>query len=637
MGHQQRGQVFAYKPELDAWWNSRRSDLEAEALETSSAQIELRPRRKIILWTSVAAVALLGGLALWRFAGRAPAAPALALKAVPLTSYPGNEMWPAFSPDGARIAFTWNGEDQGNSDIYVRPLHTEPPLRLTTDPRADQQPVWSPDGRTIAFLRSSLGTTDEIYTVPATGGAERKLAGIHTVLVSDLPFPYMAWTPDGRWIFAPDKGSASEPYSLVLLSPDDGEKRRLTAPPAQSLGDTAPALSPDGRTLAFVRCSTAFVCGLYLQPLFPDFTAKETPKRLVAEEEAAIFSPMWAAGGREILYVREQADIPTLWHVPVSGGRPPETVTSTGNLGHHVTLSSAGDKLAYSDFVHDRNLYRLSLDDSGRIQGDPLQLTTSNRIDQGARISPDGARMAFISYRTGSPELWLSDAEGKNETQLTHLGGPMTSSPRWSPDGREIAFDARVGGHGGIFVIPAAGGKPRPLSPASVQDSGPSWSRDGKWIYFASNRSGGFQIWKVPAAGGDAAQLTKRGGYGGLESLDGKYLYYAKEYGYGGTTLWRVPNTGGSEEQIAGNLWSRDNFEVAEEGIYFTHTWIPGTGHPVCLFRFATNQAEQLGVIDRPVSLGLTIWPPSHPDRLVYSIIEKAHGDLMLIENFRQR
>jgi Tol biopolymer transport system component len=499
MGHQQRGQVYAFKPELDTWWNSRGPDLEAEAIDTPPPAAVPRRRNRILLVVAVMAVLAGAAVALWKVPGKARSEPAG--KVVPLTSYTGNEMWPAFSHDGNRIAFTWNGENQENSDIYVRQLDTEPPLRLTRDARPDQHRSGPP--RRPARLPSSARrwNPDEVSWSPLRRRGTKGRRD-HTVLVSDLPVPYMAWTPDGRWIIVPDKGSPSEPYALTLLSPESGEKRRLTAPPSQSLGDTAPSISPDGRTLAFVRCAAAYVCGLYLQPLFPDFTAKDSPRRLVAEDDAAVFSPMWTPAGHEILYVREQADTPTLWRVPVAGGHGPQGVTWAGSPGHHAVLSPDGSRLAYSNFVHDRNLYRLDFDGRGQAGGRPVRLTASTRVDQGGRISPDGSRIAFVSYRTGSPELWLCDAGGGNETQLTHLGGPMISSPRWSPDGTQLAFDARVGAHSGVYLIPAGGGKPRTLSPKEVQDAGPSWPRDGKWIYFASNRSGEFQVWRQtpPAA-----------------------------------------------------------------------------------------------------------------------------------------
>ncbi|RPJ52641.1 MAG: serine/threonine-protein kinase, partial [Acidobacteria bacterium] len=86
--------------------------------------------------------------------GRGPIQPEAPLTAVPLTSYPGWEFTPSFSPDGNYVAFEWKPEGPGaNFDLYIKQVGVEPPFRLTTDPADDISPAWSPDGRFIAFLR----------------------------------------------------------------------------------------------------------------------------------------------------------------------------------------------------------------------------------------------------------------------------------------------------------------------------------------------------------------------------------------------------------------------------------------------------------------------------------------------------
>jgi DNA-binding winged helix-turn-helix (wHTH) protein len=186
------------------------------------------------------------GLLYWSFRWRPSAYPVVSpvLNAIPLTSYQGRENQVAFSPDGNQIAFVWNGPVGDNSDIYVKLIDAETPLRLTSSPADDINPVWSPDGRNIAFLRHS-GESSEVLLIPALGGAERKLASIAPYQVpSDGNSAY--FSPDGRYLAIPDRQIPSEPLTIFLISIDTGERRRLTSPPPGILGDYCPAFSPDG-------------------------------------------------------------------------------------------------------------------------------------------------------------------------------------------------------------------------------------------------------------------------------------------------------------------------------------------------------------------------------------------------------
>jgi Tol biopolymer transport system component len=159
-------------------------------------------------------------------------APESTLTAVPLTTYPGREDEPDFSPDGNQVVFSWNGEKRDNQDLYVKLINTGgPALRLTTDPADDHSPRWSPDGRFIAFLRDLPQDKSALLLIPALGGPERKVAEISQVPLSPaLPGPYLAWSPDGNWLVVSDRASPREPFALFLLSLENAEKRRLTSP-----------------------------------------------------------------------------------------------------------------------------------------------------------------------------------------------------------------------------------------------------------------------------------------------------------------------------------------------------------------------------------------------------------------------
>src|SRR5262249_30130927 len=144
----------------------------------------------------------------------------------------------------------------------------------------------------------------------------------------------------------------------------------------------------------------------------------------------------------------------------------------------------------------------------------------------------------------------------------------------WSPDGQQIAFDARVTGSSDIYVVSADGGSPRQLTTEPSADITPAWSKDGRWIFFASDRDGDWQIWGVPAAGGKAVQVTRNGGRTPLAAMGG-FLYYARNGGIFNDAknepgVWKVSLEGGEETRVfdrgvAGQLL------VTREGIYFVN------------------------------------------------------------------
>ena len=143
------------------------------------------------------------------------------------------------------MAFSWNGEKQDNFDIYVKLIGSSTSERLTTDPAEDISPAFSPDGRSIGFVRVSKGRATFIV-IPAIGGPEHLVAEV-TAPDPYWPRPLFAWFPDGKWVVTD---------GLALLSTESGETRSLTSPPTKSTPDFSPAVSPDGRTVAFSRTTS---------------------------------------------------------------------------------------------------------------------------------------------------------------------------------------------------------------------------------------------------------------------------------------------------------------------------------------------------------------------------------------------
>lgn len=412
-----------------------------------------------------------------------------------LTTYPGSERHPSFSPDGNQIVFSWNGEKQENYDIYVKLVSGGTPLRLTTNPAPDTAPSWSPDGLQIAFMRNA-GAGGGVFLISPLGGSERKLTDATGFLV--------AWVPDGKSVVVEDRIAGNEASSLFLVSVATGEKRLLPPPrDAGYFGENFGSgytfdVSPDGTSLAFARWVSAGTSELYTSPI-----AKWAPRRLT-RDNASIGGIAWTADAREVVFSSNRRGARSLWRIP-AGARPetePQLLAAAGNDAFFPAISRAGPakpaRLAYERRVINANIWRAETAGRG---SPPVQIIASTGMQNSPQPSPDGKRIAFASNRTGSLEIWMCDSEGSNAVQLSSLG-TYCGSPRWSPDSQYIAFDGRAGGKADVYVVSAEGGSPRRLTIDTSENARPSWSRDGRWIYFRSDRSGSRQIWKMPVQGG---------------------------------------------------------------------------------------------------------------------------------------
>jgi Tol biopolymer transport system component/predicted Ser/Thr protein kinase len=605
-----------------------KNELDSGALMPAAAP--RRRRRPALAWIA-GAVLIAAALAAWLLFSPAKIAQG-PLTAALLTAYPGSERYPTFSPGGNQVAFSWNGDKQDNFDIYVKMIGAGPPLRLTTDPADDFSPAWSPDGRSIAFIRRLPGGRVAVMLVSPLGGPERKLAETADATSATWDFSgSLCWSPDSRYLAVPDKSSANEPLGLFLLSIETGEKRRLTTPPPTILGDSGPAFSPDGRMLAFTRCTSIVVTDIYVVPLSAALSPEGEPRRLTFDNQRA-HNPAWMPDGSAVIFSSNRAGLYRLWRIPVRGGEPPQRLESIGEDGFFPAASRQGHRLVYTRHWLNENTWRIDLAGLQR-PSVPATLhsavvTSSSRLDEGARFSPDGKKIVFSSDRSGFREIWLCDGDGSNLVQLTSLA-VFSGSPDWSPDGRLIAFDSTEAGHPEVYVVSANGGRPARLTNDSAANVMPRWSRDGKWIYFSSLRSGTGQIWKIPSGGGAPVQVTRKGGYVAMESPDGNFLYYTKTDQVSG--LWRLPAGGGDEERVLGAVAERA-FAVVKDGVYFFAPAGPWKRVLLQFYNFGKKQTITLGLIEKPVTVYLDVSPDGR--WLLYSQRDQQIENLMLVENF---
>jgi Tol biopolymer transport system component/predicted Ser/Thr protein kinase len=599
-----------------------------EESDSGLTAIKRTPRRgaRVLIWAGLGlCIMLTAAAAVWlRFWNEPPPVQA------PLVSYQGSAWYPALSPDGKQAAFSWKGENGDEDGIYVKLVDTgpaAPALRIT---KGGELPAWSPDGQTIAFSRRE-NDGREICTVPALGGPERKIAQSAWADFLKGSAGGVSWSPDGRYLAYTDRASPNEPHAIFLVSIETHEKGRLTQPPTDYTGDFNPRFSPDGKWLAFLRQLKVASTELHIMPMAGARAAGASRSMLPVPVD--LWGLDWTPDSRSLIYSWPRGPANALWRISATGGKQQPLASSAEGV-IQLSIARQASRLVYTKWVGHRSIWRRS----GPAAEEPVEpqvFISSKGNDFAARYSPDGRHIAFFSNRSGTQQLWLADADGKNAVALTSAGG---NNPEWSPDSHWIAFDRTEPadpGHHHIYIVPADGGGVRKLTSGPSEQVWPSCSHDGLWIYYGCDRGGDWQIWKVPAAGGQPVQVTKQGGRQAHESPDGRFVYYTKanavrvagiSRGPGVGGLWRVPAGGGPESRVIENEPMEGDWCMMKRGIFLRSAY----------YDFATGKVVPFGTQVKGADNSFADVSVSPDEKWVLERRQDpVESDLVLVENFR--
>jgi WD40-like Beta Propeller Repeat len=222
--------------------------------------------------------------------------------------------------------------------------------------------------------------------------------------------------------------------------------------------------------------------------------------------------------------------------------------------------------------------------------------------------------------------------------QVTSIGGPPCSNPRWSPDGNTILFNSRREGSLDLYLLRLDTRELDRLTDEPTDELVPRWSRDGQWIYFGSDRTGQLEVWRMPAGGGPPVQITQQGGTAATESPDRRFLYYAKPakptspMSVSPPSIWRVPWGGGEETPVVSGLSFHANFVVADKGLYFV---TGGQGSPnasIDFVEYGSGRRTTLVHLGKPAWYGAALSPDQRS--MLFSTIENFGSNLMLVDTF---
>ncbi|HSS47666.1 MAG TPA: S41 family peptidase [Thermoanaerobaculia bacterium] len=470
-----------------------------------------------------------------------------------------------------KVVFTYAG------DLWTASSSGGTATRLTAHPGLELFAKFSPDGKWIAFTGQYDGD-EQVYVIPATGGIPKQL----TFYPARGPFPprwgydnqVYGWTPDGKSVFFRSlRDGWAHSQSRIYTVPVDGGLGEPLPMPWSGGAD----LSPDGKQVVYTPFARDFRTwkryqGGWAQDLWTFDLATHAAKK-ITDTPRTERDPMWI--GNKIYFDSDRTGTLNLYSYDLASGATTQLTKSTqwdvrwpsadeegqivyemnGELNvfdtrtgqaRHLAIDVPGDgldtrpsQLAAADQIEDAALSpkgeRALFTARGDIFNTPIEkgvtrnLTRSSGAhDKGARWSPDGRKVAYISDGSGEEEVYVVDALGVGKPeQLTTGGKAQRFAPEWAPDGKRLAFSDK---DGRLWVVTLAGKKLVEVAhDVRNQIRDYAWSPCGGHLAFSMTNANTFRsVWIWSVEDGKLRQITDEQFHASNPAWDpkGEYLYY---------------------------------------------------------------------------------------------------------------
>ena len=333
-----------------------------------------------------------------------------------LTDYEGSHSEPTLSPDGRMMAYI--SDASGTAQVWVKNLQGGDPIQLTDSPDAASSPSWSPDDGHIIFTQAGPDAVS-IYSVGTLG--------------KPGPQPIVEFGFSSRYSLR-DEAFVYATGQRIWLARNNGRDTQQISglPVAQGFAQRSPALSPDGRHIAFIHADEGPLGNVWMIPV----AGGEAQQLTTLESGGGVASsPGWSHDGRYIVYsVNAGTGGSHLWRVGIEDGNAEPLTTGPGGA-MHPTLSADGTRLAYTTA---RSIWRM-------MRLDPTTGARTTILETRAPIvlpalSDDGESLVFFSQLASGRQLFTVDSSGDDLRQRTFDEPGVNDLPTWDGDGESLLY-----------------------------------------------------------------------------------------------------------------------------------------------------------------------------------------------------
>ncbi|MEO8041248.1 MAG: DPP IV N-terminal domain-containing protein [Acidobacteriota bacterium] len=548
-------------------------------------------------------------------------------KLTQLTFAEGIEEYPAWSPDGTRVAYT--GEVGGVRKIFVKELASGEERQLTQGDGDEIQAAWSPDGAQILFVRAQktgeklqpadvFGAFDggDIWMLDIQSAAEKKI-------VENAYNP--AFSLDGKSI-AYD-ASRSGPRRIWTSDSNGHNPQQISTDVSEESSHVRPRWSTDGKRLVFQNIE---------RTKFNIRTVELDGRKMtsITNDVNNNLNPVWSGNNHYVYFSSDRGGGYNIWRARVSSaGEPegqPQQVTTGAGQDVELAISADGTRLGFSVLRQNADLWRLPLSPgTGKPTGEPEQVVSTTREDSRGSWSPDGSRIAFNSDRAGDMNIWVYTLADRTTRQVTRgPGGDF--QPTWSPDGKRLVFFSSRTGNADIWSADLETGSVKQLTRDGATDINPFYSPDGKLIAYQSDRTGRPDVWLMNADGTGERQLTQAGVRGHFIRWNkaGDAVVFRGVDGSGWKVL-EAPIDGRPPADLPGikggaHLSFGPSYDALMDVVSHKTLWVSPIGHdPRIVFEFT----------DPDIRIDYPVWSPDGRWVLFDRFLPEG-GDIWTIENF---